>query len=105
MVADIKDFFVILFQFYTGPTIVVLTPLALCTVITFLYFKMFFRNVEGFKNDVENAGRIPFYNKDYNFAESLWSFEKINFWIFISLICSSMAYPQAAVWFPHWFNQ
>lgn len=99
----IRDFLAALLHFYTGPAVIVLTPLVTTLLIGYLYFKVIFKNVEGFETDAENVGRVPLYNKDYYFADALMSLGKIYLWVIISVVCACRAYPQAAVWFPHWF--
>jgi hypothetical protein len=73
-------------------------------LVAILYFRIFFRNPSGFKEDVIQSEKIPLLDRDYDPVESNWSGNKITIWVLISVGCSIAAYYQLPDWFPHVFK-
>jgi hypothetical protein len=102
MLKDDQEFFWILYRFFADGTKLTYAAMGVGLLVAFLYFRIFFRDVSGFEEDIDKSEKIPIVDKDY--VESKWSGNKIMIWIFLSVGCGIAAYYQLPAWFPHLFK-
>jgi len=104
MFKDDIEFIRIIYRFFADGTKLTYAAIGVGLLVAFLYFRMFFGSVSGFEEDVENSGKTPILDKDYDYVESKWSGQKIMVWVFLSVGCGIAAYYQLPDWFPHLFK-
>jgi hypothetical protein len=104
MLKDDLEFFRIIYRFFADGTRLTYAALGVGLLVAVLYFRIFFRNVDGFEEDADKAGKIPILNQDYDYVESKWSHNKIMIWLVISIGSGIAAYYQLPDWFPHLFK-
>ena len=93
-----------IYRFFADGNRLTYTALGVGLLTAFFYFRIFFRDVSGFKDDVVKSEKIPLIDRDYDYVESKWSGNKITIWLLISIGCGVGAYYQLPVWFPHVFK-
>ena len=103
MLHDLKEFYLILVHFFQRAGKQHYAAIGVGLLVAFLYFRIFFRDTSGFGEDVETAGKIPLVDRDYDYVESKWSYNKIIIWILLSVGSGVLAYYQLPDWFPRWF--
>ena len=104
MFRDIKDNLMRWFHLLNGASKLTYVATGVGLLVAFLYFKLFFGDRGGFKQDVENDAKIPILDKDYDHVESQWSYNKILIWILLSVGSGVLAYHQLPAWFPNLFR-
>lgn len=97
MLNDDLEFFKIIYRFFADGTKLTYAAIGISLFVAFLYFRIFFRDVAGFEEDVENTAGNDHVN-------SRWSNGKITVWLLLSVGCGIAAYYQLPQWFPHWFK-
>src|SRR5215469_17127071 len=73
-------------------------------IIGFFMFQILFKDVSGFKEDVENTEKEPILDKDYDYVEQGWSKNKIMIWLLVSVGSGALAYYRLPELLPHWFH-
>lgn len=99
------EFFRIIYDFFAHGTKLSYAAMGVGLLMAILYFRIFFTNISGFVDDLDKAGKNVIGSKDYNYAETKWSMNKIWFWIMISVGSGILAYYQLPGWFPHVFGK
>jgi hypothetical protein len=103
MFHDLKEFFLIPVQYFQHAGKQDYVAIGVGIIVAVLYFRLFFRDVSGFKDDINNAGKIPKLHRDYDRIDAKWSNGKIMFWIILSVGSGVLAYHQLPDWLPQWF--
>jgi hypothetical protein len=90
-----------IYHFFADGSKQLYAAIGITLIVAFLYFKAFFRDVSGFQDDVDKAGKTPILDKDYDYVETQWSSDKILVWAAVSVGSGALAYYQLPKWFPH----
>jgi hypothetical protein len=98
------EFFRIIYHFFADGTKLTYAAIGFGLFVAFLYFRIFFRDISGFEEDADKAGKIPIVDKDYDYVDSKWSGEKIWVWILLSVGSGILAYYQLPSIFPRLFK-
>ena len=77
MLKDDTEFFRIIYHFFADGTKLTYAAIGVGLLVAFLYFRIFFRDVSGFGEDADKAGKIPIVDKDYDYVNSKWSGEDL----------------------------
>ncbi|MDR3457438.1 MAG: hypothetical protein P4N60_08330 [Verrucomicrobiae bacterium] len=104
MLKDELEFFRIIYRFFADGNRLTYAALGVGLFVAMLYFRIFFRDVDGFEDDVDKSERIPILDKNYDYIDSKWSSNKIMIWLLLSVGCGIAAYYQLPDWFPHIFK-
>jgi hypothetical protein len=110
MFNQIKDHLEYFVHWVASGTKLTYVAIGIGLIAAFLYFKIFFGDWDGFKEDVENDRkyrtwflRLIFW-RDTNYIDYEWSHFKIMIWLMISAGCGILAYYQLPHWFPNTFH-
>ena len=104
MLKDDLEFFRIIYRFFADGNRLTYAALGVGLLVAVLYFRIFFRDVAGFEDDVSKSERLPIINKNYDYVDSKWSGNKIMIWVILSVGSGIAAYYQLPGWFPHVFK-
>jgi hypothetical protein len=99
-IKDDGKFFWVIYHFFADADRRTWAAIGFGLFVAFLYFRIFFRDVSGFEEDVDKSGKIPIVDKDYDYVESKWSGNKIWIWILLSVGSGIAAYYQLPELFP-----
>jgi len=104
MIPDLKDHLMRLVQILTSASKQTYAAIGFGLLVALLYFGIFFRRPGSFKEDVDNVGKIPILDRDYDYVDDEWSKLKIMIWIGLSVGAGFVAYYQLPHWFPGFFR-
>jgi len=99
-IKDDAEFLRVIYHFFADADRRTWAAIGCGLFVAFLYFRIFFRDVSGFEEDVDKSGKIPIVDEDYDYVDSKWSGIKIWIWFLISVIGGMAAYYQLPGWFP-----
>ncbi len=102
---DNAEFLRMIYDFFAHGTKRTYAALGVGLIMAILYFRVFFRGASGFKGDVDEAGKLPLVNQDYDRLDTEWSKMKIMVWICFSVGCGALAYYQLPQWLPGVFGK
>jgi len=78
-IKDDVEFLWGIYHFFAGADRRTWAAIGCGLLVAFLYFRIFFRDISGFEEDVDKSGKIPIVDQDYDYVDSKWSGNKIWF--------------------------
>jgi len=107
MFNDIKELIVHLWHVLATTPRLGCASIGVGLLIAVIYFKLFFRDVEGFGEDVDRSPSGTWYDLFlpvfYRSPDMQWSDMKFIIWVAMSVGGGVLAYHQLPGWFPSWF--
>ena len=105
---DLREHFVRMVQAVTSAPKLTYAAVGVAVFVALLYFKLFFGDRDGFRQDVRNSAKSPILDPilggDYDSVDSHWSNLKISIWILLSVGSGALAHHQLPGWFPNLFQ-
>jgi len=92
-------------HFFASGTRLTYAAIGVGVLVAFLYFGAFFRNIHGFVDDLDEAGKSSEFNFPSDKVNRGWSDGKITIWILLSVGSGFLAYCQLPQIFPHFFKK
>src|SRR5262245_52248266 len=99
-----------LIQIIAGASKLTYASIGVGLLVAVLYFKLFFKDAAGFREDSEKAAKGYWYSKwafwvrPAEYQEYQWSELKVFVWLAISVGSGILAYYQLPDWFPRAFQ-
>jgi hypothetical protein len=93
MFHDFIEFFRMIYDFFVHGTKLTYAAMGVGLVMAVLYFRIFFKNIDGFMESLSGDWRYP------RGSPLLW------LWIMVSAGSGVLAYYQLPEWFPHFFGK